>query len=241
MAPESLFKYNVSRPYPFRWFTPVAILGGLVLTVLFSVLNFALNGFELVPYVYDQPPDQPAAWYQRFSVLQGNSLQANCSVANFPLNSQFFTNQSGLTYTLSAIWTRGENGTVEYAPTLSYDNEVLQNCSVFLVQVEIEELDRTANQVNTAAWGAIVRAFSTCSIQDKTGAITYLNLTAPYETIQQSYTALIGPQVFVATNQYKRASLWWGESLLSAWWANVSASLMYTLLVNEQNIREERI
>ena len=43
---SSWFSYDVSRPYPYYWFTPVSILGGAFLLAFFYWLNFATNGFE---------------------------------------------------------------------------------------------------------------------------------------------------------------------------------------------------
>ena len=224
---KSFFSYHISRNYPFRWFTPVAVVGGITLTVLFSLINYVLTGFELVPYTLDQPPTGQSTWYHRLSALQPN-LEANCTPVDVPVNTQFFTNHSGLTYTLSAVWNDDDGkGKVAYSSGLNYYNEVFRNCSVYLIQVEMEELDRTANQVNSAAWGQVVRAFTTCSVKDKTGRITHINLTATYETVPPSYSAFTGPQGFITTNRETLASLWWGQSLLSAWWANVSSSLIY--------------
>ena len=42
---SSIFEYAVSRPYPFRWFTPVAFIGGIIALVLFSLLNFLSTGY----------------------------------------------------------------------------------------------------------------------------------------------------------------------------------------------------
>ncbi|KAF3810930.1 hypothetical protein GCG54_00003108 [Colletotrichum gloeosporioides] len=44
---SSWFEYSITRPYPFRWFTPAAIVGGLILAVVFTLVNFSSNGFYL--------------------------------------------------------------------------------------------------------------------------------------------------------------------------------------------------
>jgi hypothetical protein len=43
----SYFSYNLTRPYPFRWFTCVVVLGGIVATTFVSIFNFAANGYLL--------------------------------------------------------------------------------------------------------------------------------------------------------------------------------------------------
>ena len=45
---ESTFGYNVSRAYPYPWFTWVVIIGGVLATALFSVINLAADGYELM-------------------------------------------------------------------------------------------------------------------------------------------------------------------------------------------------
>ena len=44
---ESWITYSISRPYPYRWITPLVVVGGIVLLVLFSFLNFVSSGFYL--------------------------------------------------------------------------------------------------------------------------------------------------------------------------------------------------
>jgi hypothetical protein len=34
---HSFFNYNLTRPYPYRWFTPAALFGAIILVVLLSV------------------------------------------------------------------------------------------------------------------------------------------------------------------------------------------------------------
>jgi hypothetical protein len=45
---KSIFSYGLSRPYPYRWFTWVVVVGGILAAALFSVLNVAADGYELM-------------------------------------------------------------------------------------------------------------------------------------------------------------------------------------------------
>ena len=45
---ESVFSYNLSRPYPYPWFTWVTVVGGILATALFSIINLAADGYELM-------------------------------------------------------------------------------------------------------------------------------------------------------------------------------------------------
>lgn len=49
---ESLFSYNLSRPYPFRWFTWVTVIGGIAALFLFTVINLGANGYILKYVLY---------------------------------------------------------------------------------------------------------------------------------------------------------------------------------------------
>lgn len=52
---DSLFSCDLTRPYPFKWFTPVVFIGGIVIAALISFVNFASTGYELVPAPSNDP------------------------------------------------------------------------------------------------------------------------------------------------------------------------------------------
>lgn len=56
MMYTSWFSYTITKPYPYRWFTPVAIVGGIILAVLFSLVNLAANGYYMRT-VYTNDPN----------------------------------------------------------------------------------------------------------------------------------------------------------------------------------------
>ena len=63
---QSFFTYNISKPYPYKWFGWVVGLGGLVSVVLFSVLNLAANGY-ILEVVYTTDPNgtlSQTQWFQ---------------------------------------------------------------------------------------------------------------------------------------------------------------------------------
>ena len=45
---KSVFSYNLSRPYPYTWFTWVVVIGGILATAIFSFVNLVADGYELV-------------------------------------------------------------------------------------------------------------------------------------------------------------------------------------------------
>ena len=44
---SSILTYSVTRPFPFPWLTWVVVVGGTILTVLFSFVAVASNAYEL--------------------------------------------------------------------------------------------------------------------------------------------------------------------------------------------------
>ncbi|KAK8045881.1 hypothetical protein PG996_013945 [Apiospora saccharicola] len=159
-----------------------------------------------------------------------SKIMPTCQPTPLPVNSQFFTNQTALTYTLASVWRNSRSDGTNTArqtlsPSLAYLNQELQNCSVTSVQIDVESYDRAANQQALTEWGAKVRTSATCQIATDTG-IVFLNLTQTYDYVPDTVTlaqvaTLIGSGP-VSRDKEKRASLWWGESLMSTYWAELT-------------------
>jgi len=102
---SSLFSYNLSRPYPFRWFTPATIVGGIIATILFSTVNLATNGYQLKTIYTTNPngtlsqhywfTDAPWAWSAR--------LKPSCEAQSLSPGADYFTTNLGLSYTLQRV------------------------------------------------------------------------------------------------------------------------------------------
>lgn len=155
-----------------------------------------------------------------------NKVRPTCETVNLPLGSEFFTNQTALTYTLTDVWQPDDEGGsgagYGIAPSLTYYNNVLENCSVNSVEIDYASLDRTASQFAYSQWGAVVRTYATCSIVGVNGT-TNLNLTQEYDYVPSSASfstlyRFLGSD-FLSRNKTDKASLWWGESLMSMYWA----------------------
>ncbi|KAI1460421.1 hypothetical protein F4805DRAFT_392374 [Annulohypoxylon moriforme] len=225
---ESFFSYSVSRPFPFRWFTPGAIIGGIISLALFTFLNFASSGYNLVVQISSNPNDTVSGgnWLQHWPSFLTTKVQPTCEPANLPVNSQLFTNQTALTYTLTSVWRLHEDTGDRIAyPSLNYYNNVLENCSVASIEMNLEAMDRSANQFAYSEWGALLRSYVTCQITTSTGVV-FFNLTQTYEYVPNtaSYTDVykfLGTG-FLSRNQTTRASLWWGETLMSTYWGAVT-------------------
>ncbi|KAL9105454.1 MAG: hypothetical protein Q9227_009363 [Pyrenula ochraceoflavens] len=224
---QSFFSYELTRPYPFRWFTFVASIGFLGFTALFSYLNFVSTGSTLTNEVSRNPHRTIAdnKWFPKWPSFLTDKFQPTCQTLSLPVNSEFFTSQNALTYTLTSVWrpaTTPQNMTNTIAPSLAYYDNVLENCTIWSIEVDLEAMDRSANQFAYAEWGATVRSHATCAISGENG-VQMFNLTQEYDYVPTtiSFSGLyefLG-SAFIARDKMSRASLWWGESLLSTYWA----------------------
>lgn len=228
--------YNLTRPYPYKWFLPTVIVIGLFLAIFVSLLNYAVNGFYLSnEYTSDlNGTVSRRDWTQRgvFSILA--KVTTSCQSTNLAVNAQFYTDKLSLPYTITAIWQQKE-GRAAPIPGLPYANNTLEDCVVSNILIDLESEHRTAEQKGWLGWGvkALVgfrkpsssyrehefttdsnsqQALVSCSVTGPLGRTT-LNMTTSYEYI----TSKIGlgiPYTFLQRDPEERASLWWGESLL---------------------------
>ncbi|KAF3042128.1 hypothetical protein E8E12_005519 [Didymella heteroderae] len=152
------------------------------------------------------------------------------------VNDYFFTNQTALSYTLTAVWT-DQNTHITVLPSLTYQNNILDKCSVVSIGVEFELLDQATNQISYAGWNTAVRTYATCQILNPLGTV-FFNLTQTYNYVPSSISlsrmkGRSSSSEFLTHDKQTRASLWWGESLMSNYWG-YSTWLM-------QHIRMEKI
>ncbi|KIY03723.1 uncharacterized protein Z520_00414 [Fonsecaea multimorphosa CBS 102226] len=245
----SIFSYGISRPYPFGWFTPATIAGGSLALVLFSFLNLLSTGYyQSVEYVTDPNSTITASkWLDRFPSYFTGQMKASCQAEDIQVNTRFFTNQTALTYTITGVWTTPDGTSALVSPALTYLNNPIQNCQVNNIQIELESEDRSVTQYGWNAWGEYLQAFITCSIQGNDGTI-FFNLSTDYDFVPDTaqfptgnYSTQVGLFSFVTRNATTKASLWWGESLLSQYWSFVSSEMQTIRGETDNNLRKGTI
>ena len=223
---SSFFNYNLTRPYPYRWFTPVALVGAIILIVLLSVMNFVQNSYTLTVQYVENPNSTVAngIWYSHWPSYLTSSVKPTCQPANLPVNTQFFTNQTGLMWTLASIFKDDDDSAA--SPSLPYMNNVLEDCELNDIQMLLGDspLVQTAQEMARiiTTTDIQVRAFVTCGIRGPMG-YTKFNATALYDTI--SPNAVAGTTSFVASDRTNKASMYWAEALLSAYWLQAEAMI----------------
>ncbi|MCJ1469000.1 hypothetical protein MMC07_007632 [Pseudocyphellaria aurata] len=150
------FGYAVTRPYPYKWFPWVVLVGGIFSLVLFSAINLAANGYDLnVQYTTD--PNSTVSqtkWAERWPFSWFSKVDTTCQSLSLQINSQFSTDKLGFFYTLTSIGQyRDPNGPMTTIPSLRYTNNTLQHCSVNEIVLNIESWK---NQTETMMPGATV-------------------------------------------------------------------------------------
>ncbi|KAK8084738.1 hypothetical protein PG997_006009 [Apiospora hydei] len=218
---DSVFSYNLTRPYPFKWFTPVTIVGGVIIAALVSFFNFASTGYELVPQPSSDPnetihdPGQYGGirWPSYFTA----NSRATCASTALPLRALIFTHNNAIPYTLTRVWRAKDDGSRLDLGSLVYHNNELQDCNVTRISIDVLGKYTMNQQVRAASpVGLSVNAFATCSVvidtPEKVQRPTYFEMTGNYK--------LIGPDVtaFLSRNKTNATSLWWGESMLQMYW-----------------------
>ncbi|KAK3671382.1 hypothetical protein LTR78_008660 [Recurvomyces mirabilis] len=236
----SMFSYPVTRRYPFRWITPVVIIGFVVATILFTFLNFVSTGYTLVNEESWNPNATVSSgvWMNHWPSFLVSKVEPSCEPINVQVGSEFFTNQTALRYTLTDVWQTSQGGAGAgngVASSLTYFSNLIENCSVNSVEIDYAAMDRSASQFAYSEWGAVVRTYATCTILGS-GGLTNFNITQEYDYVPSdiSFSTLytfLGTN-FLSRNRTDKSSLWWGESLMSMYWTH-STYQMQTIRENQ--------
>jgi hypothetical protein len=229
---NSFFDYNLTRPYPFRWFTPVAICLCITAIIIFSFINVASSGYTLVVQSTKDPNATLSenTWLEYWPSFMTTKVRATCQPFHIPVGTQLFTNNTALTYTLTDVW-RDHDGERNISSSLPYQNNLLEDCSITTIDIDFDSQDRSAVQLSHSLWGAKVSVFITCRINnnDAPNGPTKLNLTMLYNYVPNTVRygdqeAFLG-SMFISRNKKTQASLYWGESLMSMSWATACREL----------------
>lgn len=214
---SSFFDYNISRPYPFKWFTPLALIVIAIAAIPISIINLGSNGYFLAAQyshdpnatVSERPHNNwPSFWITKF--------RPTCQSANIPINTRLLTNNTALTYTLTSVVQKAEANQT-FSSSLVYHNNVLSDCTIDHIAVRLESTGRTATQIGLSNWGVDAQAFISCNLDTDDQGLTTFNLTAEYNFIPETVSVYAGFYKFVGRNKTAKASLYWGESLLSTY------------------------
>lgn len=211
----SSFSYSITRQYPYKWFTPTAVVGGIVLTVLFSAINFFSNAYNMIIITTNNPDVVEANhWSGKVPGSLTSKIQPKCEDAIIPIGSTVNTNQTALSYQLVRV---------QDNPGLTYHNKPLRDCDVTQILIDFQtENGRQAALMDRSGWGVTVSADITCSIPNKQDPYKTLDLRARYDPLSSS--AAPGVSTLIRVNASTPAFLW-SETLLLAFWTETVTAI----------------
>ncbi|KAK8861792.1 hypothetical protein PGQ11_008027 [Apiospora arundinis] len=232
---QSSFSYNVTRAYPFRWFTPTVIIGGIITATLVSFINFASSGYELVA-TSSNNPNGTVSDLSRYggirwpSYLVGNT-RATCAPVTLPLNILLFTQNNAIAYTLKSIWRLRDDGTRVDLGSLVYHNNRLERCNVTEVVIDVSgRYKQTARTTGSSGASVLVHALASCAVDIDTSK-TEAALGPTYVEMEGTYEAAFYPSVktFLSQNKTNFPSLYWGESILRTYSASTAKNFILSV------------
>ncbi|EXF83778.1 hypothetical protein CFIO01_01505 [Colletotrichum fioriniae PJ7] len=209
---RSWFSYSISKPYPFRWFTPVVLVGGVILAVLLSLINLSANGYYLKP-LYTSDPNgtealSNAQWFRKIPFNWRSDVKAECQPRLYTIGDSFFTSNLGF--------------------SLNYKNNTLQGCSPKSIVLKMKKSD-TAVPPAPSWWLSYgeskMEATVDCTVVTDDGLVTITLVTEENSGGDHDYSYVI------EDDPGTHASVWWGTRLLNAYWSGVM-----TVAANMTNI-----
>lgn len=214
------FSYSVTRQYPYRWFMPVAVVGGIVLAVLFSAVNYFFNAFNMVTLATDDP-DSLITRFQLENVPEifRSKIKPRCQDTVIPFGSNIYTNQTALSYQLLSV-------NDQESPALTYHNQPLGGCSAEKVIIDFQNnAGRQAALVSRSGWDVTVNAEIVCRIgfYDTTQNWRDLYLGARYDPL--SPIATPGVSRFILVNA--SLSFAWAETVLLGFWTETVTAIFH--------------
>ncbi|KAK9421155.1 hypothetical protein SUNI508_06003 [Seiridium unicorne] len=206
---KSFFSYKLERRYPFKWFTWVIIIGGVALTAIFSTITVAVNGYE-TSIIYTTDLNSTTAqkyWFDNPLFSWTNKPSTKCEPADIRVGqSTIYTNNLFAAYTIKAVSVENNNNTTP-APSLTYGNEILQNCSMRGVYLSLEGLmDRDAVSVARTRWNARLAS-------DLIECVVVRDDTVSTITLSTSLDPTV-PFSLTAVDKMPNSPLWWSWAML---------------------------
>ena len=213
---QSLFRYPLTRAYPYPWFTWVVAIGGIAAVILFSFVNLIANGY-VFHTVYTETPNSTLAQYDWFNQQPwslASKMSPQCAPAILTPGAEYFTSNLGLRYTLEQINKVQPNGSAgDIIPAVSYLNNLLTDCVIGEVDVIMRRLDSSTASHGWESWAdSYAYATARCTIPTN-GFSAYLNFTVQLPKMIYSGNGKL-LNAFIDLDAIKQPSMWWGAQLI---------------------------
>ena len=228
------FAYPVTRPYPFQWFTPLVIVGGILLAVLFSFMTFPANAYDmkLEPSFDPNKTIREEAPYSPFGWWDGENLKPKCEPFDLSVGSRFFTENKGFLHTVDKVYQynpeTNESDTV--VQSVPYLNNPLEDCRPTYIIISLTKDDMAEPPTWWISWVGN-------SYFEAKATFVHILLVMPYSDTDMDLSCVFhtekGPArinismkksgVAKDTWDYiitrdSNASFWWGAQLINTYW-----------------------
>ncbi|KAH6886829.1 hypothetical protein B0T10DRAFT_442949 [Thelonectria olida] len=230
----SWFQYPITRPYPFRWFTLVTIVGGVILAVIFSLINLASSGFYLNTIFTDDPNgtlSAPTPWFMKPPFNWESNLDVKCQPRLLSVGDRFFASSLGFQYEVKAITllNADDAGTKRSLPSVAYLDNTLDDCFLSKLKFNLEKEDKSTSTSSWLSWTSSMTTTASCILVTDSGAMS-LSLGVEYvaDTAHEYMYVL-------EDNRTTHASVWWGTRLLNAYFTGVLQVMSQTRLENDDD------
>ncbi|KAF5259040.1 hypothetical protein FOXYS1_10362 [Fusarium oxysporum] len=185
---SSWFSYPITRPFPFRWFTPVAIVGGLILMVLFTIINLASSAFYLKPIFTDDPngtTTQSVRWFMKAPLNWDNNMKVKCQPKILSVGDRVFSTNLGFQYSVKALTSSDDDSDFRKTyPSIAYLNNTLEDCYLTRVDINLRKSDARASNSWWLSWiTTFTDATASCNVMTSEGLV---NITLGVEYTGQS-------------------------------------------------------
>ncbi|KAJ4317996.1 hypothetical protein N0V84_007050 [Fusarium piperis] len=225
---SSWFTYPISRPYPFTWFTPVTIAGGVVLTAVFTLINLGSSAFYLQPE-FQSDPNGTIANQTHWE----HNLEPKCEPKMLSVGDSFFTSTLGFQYKINSLWRSkdGDAKSKESVSSIPYLNNTLEDCFLYRASLRLQKSDAIGSRSWWISWSAAsyVDATAECSVMTQIGRVN-MSLALQYQGLIDHLYGYV-----LKANFEENASIWWGTRLLNTFLAGVWQIMAVTQQVSDED------
>jgi len=226
---QSVLTYNLTRPYPYAWLTPVVLVTGVILATLFSFAAVASIAYEFES-IYTTDPnttENTYRWFQRapFSWISENG--ANCQPALLTAGATYVTSNRAFTYSLNRMRTVGSNSQTFSAA--GYQNTTMEDCQISSISVDLLRRDNTrvAADQDFWSWGATTAMGQvSCNLTSQGGVRLQVNLTTQLPRTLNSNDML---ETYLAQNTSSNANMWYGFKITRGFYSKMSLAMSYSV------------
>lgn len=205
---QSVFSYTLTRPYPFRWYTPVVVVVGILATVLFSFISLATSGYDVVTITTRDPNATTISnetYFHNWPSFFTSKTRPICDPHMLAVNGEYYTNNTVLLYEIQSVYAVNSPPDSVISGDVSYLNNPITQCTVHAIRIRYEMEDHKSSLSHSS-----IDASVQCIIASKTGGKS-VRLMTKYS--RYPYVGSFNWDLDMRDG----ANFWWGDCLLHSY------------------------